>query len=191
MKIGSELVTRPALAHIVHNLRPRDRAEIFATRWSDDEDTFIDDVCAIAGVLWRVWMLDGEPVAVNGVVPMRPGVVTAAAFGTHKWPAILRPMTHWSLTYVVPVLRTARYHRGEAHVLAANTDSRRWIEFLGGEIEAVLKSYGRNREDFLLYAWDLTQDRSASHVLQQSRKSAARQFHASRRVSGAKSTSTQ
>ena len=36
-------------------------------------------------------------------------------------------------------------------------DGRAFIELIGGEVEALLQGYGRNREDFLLYTWDLTQ----------------------------------
>ena len=149
----------------MRNLRPRHRAEIFALRWTDDEDQFVEEVSRTAGDLWRLWSLDGEPVAVNGVVPVRPGVVIAGDFGTKRWKSIIRPMTRWSLDYVIPLLRQANYHRGEAYVLAKNTDSRRWIELLGGEVEAVLKGFGRGREDFLLYARDLTREKEQRHVL--------------------------
>lgn len=163
------MVTPEALRWIAHNLRPRDRAEIFAMRWNDDEEAFVAEVCSVAGDLWRLWSLDGEPVAVNGVVPVRPGVVIAGAFGTNKWRSIIKPMTRWSLDYVIPLLRQAGYHRGEAYVLARNTDSRRWIELLGGELEAVLKGYGRGREDFLLYTWDLTREKAQNDVLRKRR----------------------
>ena len=166
MSVGMHMASREGIAHIVRNLRARDRAEIFALRWNDDEDTLIDQVSANAGALWRVWSWDGEPVAINGVVPVRPGVVVAGAFGTDKWRFTLRAMTRWSLEFVIPALRCSNYHRGEAYVLASNTDSRRWIESLGAEIESVLLRYGRNREDFLLYVWDLTKDKDQDHVLQ-------------------------
>jgi hypothetical protein len=159
-KVQATPVTAEGLAYIVRNLRPRDRREIFALRWDDDEAQFVAHVYASAGELWRMWSIDSEPVAVNGVVPVRPGVVIAGAFGTSRWRSVVKPMTRWSLDYVIPILRQAGYHRGEAYVLAENTDSRRWIELLGGEIEAVLKGFGRQREDFLLYAWDLTQERN-------------------------------
>jgi hypothetical protein len=162
-QVTSEPVTAPALAHIVRNLRPRDRVEIFSLRWNDDEDQLVREVCAFAGDLWRLWLLDGEPVAVNGVIPVRPGVVIAGAFGTKKWRQIVKPMTRWSLEFVIPVLKASNYHRGEAYVLASNSDSRRWIELLGGEVETLLKGYGRQREDFLLYAWDLTRE-GGDHV---------------------------
>ena len=164
MSVESQPVTPAALKHIVSNLRPRDRAEIFALRWHDDEDQLVFELCQVAGDLWKLWTLDGEPVAVNGVVPVRPGVVIAGAFGTNKWRSIIRPMTRWSLDFVIPCLKASNYHRGEAYVLAANTDSRRWIELLGGEVETLLRGYGRQREDFLLYAWDLTRERGQSCV---------------------------
>jgi len=164
VKVEATLVSLEGLRSLVRNMRPRDRREIFALRWTDDEDQFALEVSRTAGDLWRMWSVDGEPVAVNGVVPVRPGVVIAGAFGTKRWKSIVRPMTRWSLDYVIPILHQANFHRGEAYVLAANIDSRRWIELLGGEVEAVLKGFGRGREDFLLYAWDLTRERN-EHVL--------------------------
>lgn len=150
-----EDITRADVAHIVRNLRERDRREIYALRWNDDEDTLVDQVFATAGPMWRVWHYRDEPVAINGVLPLRPGVVSAAAFGTDKWRRIVRPMVEWSRDWVIPRLKIAGYHRGEACALAANVDGRRFIELLGGQVEAYLHKYGRNREDFVLYAWRL------------------------------------
>ena len=164
MSVSEHEVSREAIEHIVRNLRPRDRREIFALRWDDNEDQLIDEISNYAGAMWRVWSWDGEPVAVNGVLPVRPGVAMAGAFGTDKWKFTLRAMTRWSLDFVIPALRSANYHRGEAHVLASNTDSRRWIEALGGKVEALLQGFGRERENFLLYVWDLTEHRSSSDV---------------------------
>ena len=65
--------SREGITHIVRNLRDRDRREIFALRWDDDEDALIDNVTANAGPLWRVWSWDSEPIAVSGVIPVRPG----------------------------------------------------------------------------------------------------------------------
>jgi hypothetical protein len=165
MKVEATPVTAAGLRYIVGHLRPRDRREIFALRWNDDEEQLVQEVSAAAGELWRMWAVDSEPVAVNGVVPVRPGVVIAGAFGTPRWRSIIKPMTRWSLDYVIPILKQAGFHRGEAYVLSENTDSRRWIELLGGEIEAVLKGFGRQREDFLLYAWDLTRERNENVLL--------------------------
>jgi hypothetical protein len=148
-------VTREDVTHIVRHLRERDRREIFALRWDDSEDTFIDQVCAVAGAMWQVWRLDDVPVAINGVVPARPGVVLAGAFGTDQWKHALRAITHHAYAFVIPALQLAQYHRAEAYVLAANAESAHWIEMLGGQREAYLHQYGRNCEDFILYTWRL------------------------------------
>jgi len=154
----AETIERIDIAHIVRHLRARDRAEIFGLRWSDDEDQLVNDIAGVAGMMWRVWRYQGEPVAMNGIVPLRPGVVSAGAFGTDKWRHVVRAMTRWSREFVIPSLQLANYHRGEAMTLASNVDSRRWIESLGGQVEAYLHHYGRNREDYVLYAWRLDED---------------------------------
>lgn len=174
MTVAMHEVSREGITHIVRNLRERDRREIFALRWDDDEDKLIDELSRGAGAMWKVWSWDQEPVAMNGVFPVRPGVVIAGAFGTPNWKYTLRAMTRWAHEFIIPALRKANYHRGEAYVLASNTDSRRWIESLGGEVEALLKGFGREREDFLLYVWDLTRERS-EHV---SRRRQDEQRHA-------------
>ena len=104
MTVGMHEVSREGITHIVRNLRARDRREIFALRWDDDEDQLIESISAVAGSMWKVWSWDGEPVSVNGVIPVRPGVVICGAFGTDKWRKTLRPMTHWSRTFVIPAL---------------------------------------------------------------------------------------
>lgn len=169
MIVNMQTVSPEGLAHIMCRLRPRDRREIFALRWDDDDDRVISELCQIAGDLWKMWTLDGEPVAVSGVAPMRPGVVIAGSFGTDKWRHVTKPMIRWSRDFVIPCLKNSGYHRAEAYVMASNTDSRRWIELLGGEVEALLKGYGREREDFLLYARDLTRE-GDEHVLRRRRR---------------------
>lgn len=170
MTVGMHEVSREGITHIVRNLRARDRHELFALRWHDNEDQLIADIEQVAHAMWKVWSWDGEPVAMNGVVPLRPGVAAACAFGTSKWRFVVRDITRWSREWVIPALRASNYHRGEAHVLASNSDSRRWIEALGGEVECLLHGYGKHREDFLLYAWDLTQQEDHYHVYGRGRR---------------------
>lgn len=143
------------IRHIVENMRERDRREIMALRWDDSAPLFMNEVVEFAGAMWRVWEKDGEPVAIGGVTPMRPGVVLVGAFGTAQWRCAVRQIITWGRNWVIPRLLAANFHRGEAYALASNTDSRKFIEALGGEIEAVLHHYGREREDFLLYTWRL------------------------------------
>jgi hypothetical protein len=150
-------VTREHASYVVRNLRDRDRREIFALRWDDDEDSFVRDIVGVAGVLWNAWLFDNEPVALNGCTPIRPGVVNAGAFGTDKWRYAVRGISRETFR-VIPLLQHAGYHRGETYAMAANAEGRRWIEMMGARKEAYLHKFGRNREDFILYTWRLDED---------------------------------
>src|SRR5262249_27224085 len=147
--ISTERIAREDIAYIVHRLRERDRREIFALRWNDDDDQLIETIFAVTGPTWRLWRYGDEPVAMSGVSLMRPGVVTTGAFGTDKFPRVARPILAWGRRWVIPRLQAAQYHRAEAFALASNIDGQRFIQLLGGRREAYLRKYGRNREDFI------------------------------------------
>ena len=153
-------ISPEAIKHLVQNMREIDRREVYALRWNDDEDALITTLLAFAGDLWRVWLLDGVPVAVNGATPIRPGVAGASAFGTDDFWRVVVPMTRWSINWLIPALARSGYHRGEAYVAANNTRSIRWMSILGATQEAYLHGYGRDQEDYRLYTWRLDE-----HVL--------------------------
>ena len=143
------------VAHIVRNLRPRDAAEIYALRWDNDPEKLTIEVLAVAHAMWRIFCVDAEPVAMAGVVPVRPGVCVASSFGTALWPRVVRPITRFAREWTIPRLRNAHYHRAETYALANNHDSRNWLLALGAQEEAYLRGYGREQQDFVLYAWRL------------------------------------
>jgi hypothetical protein len=89
-------VEREAVEHIVKHLRPRDREEIFALRWDDDEQKLVDEVMLWTGDMTWVWWRDDEPISLQGAWPIRPGVWSCWAFGTHRWPQVVLGMTKHS-----------------------------------------------------------------------------------------------
>jgi RimJ/RimL family protein N-acetyltransferase len=166
--------TQEGLAHIIANLRERDRREIYALRWDDEPEQLVADLVAYSGPLWRQWDWNGEPISIVGATPRRPGVAMVGAFGTELWPKAIRAMTAHVLRWLIPTLVGADYHRAEAYAMAANIDSRHWIEALGGKREAWLTGYGKGREDFILYTWsrdDVHEQRPRR------RRAAAEQLH--------------
>lgn len=156
--VCTDAIALEDIAYIVRHLRERDRREIFGLRWDDNEDSFVNDVFAVSGPMWRLWRYRDEPVAMSGVVPQRPGVVMAGAFGTEKFHHVMRPMKRFAWNWVIPRLVTAQYHRAEAFALASNADGKFFIRMLGGKQEAYLRKYGRDREDYVLYVWRLDED---------------------------------
>jgi RimJ/RimL family protein N-acetyltransferase len=146
-------VDEEKLRWVIENLRPRDRAEIYALRWDEDGDSFAQDFFPLMGAMCRIWEHDGVPVSVQGVLCARPGVWEVFAFGTPSWPRVILSMTRYATRTIMPALLRVGFHRAECRALVAHEDSRRWIEFLGAREEGVLKGLGRGGEDFVGYVW--------------------------------------
>lgn len=146
-------VTRGDVEYVVRNLRDRDRDEIFALRWDDDEDKVIEEVMLWAGAMTWTFRRDGVPVSVLGIWPVRPHVWSVWAFGTNRWPRVLSAMTKHIRRFIIPALLRAQFKRAEAVALATHEDSRRWLTALGAREEGVRQAYGRNGEDFVSYVW--------------------------------------
>lgn len=153
--VTREPVTRAVVAHILANLREHDRREILALRWDDDLERLADEVMALAcNDLWQSFWVDGEPVALIGATLIRPGVVMICGFGTKRWNRVIRPLSRYVLEEMRPAILRTEVHRAEAYAMAANTQNIRWIRGLfGGEIEGVLRGYGRDGEDFVVLGW--------------------------------------
>ena len=148
------------LQHVITHLRPLDRKELFATRGHDSPARAAQEImtyCAPFGVLF--WH-EEEPVAAMGFFPMWPGVVSVWAFGSPRWPYVVRAMTRHAINEMVPKLLQNGIHRAECRSLSEREDSKRWLIALGARIEGHLEEFGRNREDFTLYAWS---DRDTGH----------------------------
>jgi hypothetical protein len=146
-------IERADVEYIVTRLRQRDRDEIFALRWDDDEAKLVSEVMLWAGAMTWVWRWDGVPVSLQGTWAVRPGVWSCWAFGTDEWPHVVLAMTKHSRRFIIPALLRARFHRAEALALATHRDSRRWIEALGAREEGVRRGIGRHGEDFISYVW--------------------------------------
>lgn len=112
-------------------------AEIIAER-------FAGGVCARLG---------DEPVAVGEVFIMRPGVASLGLVTTDAFPAASLAFTKFLCGGLLRGLKDEGVHRIECMTLARFEAARRWMGMLGLEEEAVLRNYGRDREDFVQFAW--------------------------------------
>lgn len=146
-------VTEEGLRFIVHHMRERDRAEIYALRWDDDPESLVSDLMRVVGAMCSVWERDGVPVSVQGAVALRPGVWEVFAFGTPGWPRLVFDMTKHAKRYIIPALLRVGFHRAECRALLSHVDSRRWIVSLGAYQEGLLDRCGRAGETFVSYVW--------------------------------------
>lgn len=140
-----------ALAHIVAHMREWDRREIFATRASDDNHAFVQEVLATGPVSW----IAGKdvPIAAFGCMPMWKGVWSMWMFATDDIRQIGLGMTKIIVQSIIPSLWNAGAHRLECRSMEGHVDAQRWLGTIGAEREATLRGYGREGEDFHIYRW--------------------------------------
>jgi hypothetical protein len=152
----AELVrpTAEAVLHVASRLRESDAREIFACRWWDaGAEELAADVMAVPGMAWVVLANDGEPVAVIGARPAWPGVWTVFAFGTPRWSEVVRTMTKHVRRFMIPALRAAGARIAMCYADRAHHASCRWLSAMGARAEALHEGWGREGEDFIMFAW--------------------------------------
>lgn len=141
----------PALEHVCANMREWDRREIFATRWDDDPRALAADIMRAGTFGWLVG-LHGEPIAAIGAMPMWPGVWSPWCLGTDKFKHSGLCLTRLTRRVILPTLfGRMNAHRLECRSMVGHTQAQQWlIRSFGARVEAELKGYGRQGEDFLL-----------------------------------------
>lgn len=145
--------TYPMMLHITSRLRDADKREQDALRWDSNEQALAADMLALGSPSWIACAVDPlEPVYAFGLTPVRPGVWAMWGFGTNRWPDVALKVSRWCRRVIQPSAPKMG-HRIECYVLAEKESAHRWIERFGGVCEGTLRGYGKNGEDFKLYAW--------------------------------------
>ncbi|WP_289035998.1 hypothetical protein [uncultured Roseibium sp.] len=157
-----DLCVRDA-SYIAANMRPADIAEI-GCLW-ERFDPRVLGVCAathsVPGFAWSIRDNKGQPIAAYGMsyaAPFDPEHWQAWAFGTDRFRRVAPLMTR-HLQSIRDVIET-NCRRLQVITHVEHDLSHEWLRKLGAKREGLLKAYGRNREDFEIYAW-VRQERGA------------------------------
>jgi hypothetical protein len=138
---------------VARGMRACDRAEIFATRWSDCTDAFAQD-CVACLSLGAVIADEAEmPIAVIGAQETWPGVWSVCMFATDRWPEIALDTTRFARERLMPALVRHGARRAECRSAADHHAAHRWLEYLGARHESTHPEYGKHGETFLGYSW--------------------------------------
>jgi hypothetical protein len=121
-------------------------------RWDNDPEALAADLWTVAGPSAYTVVLD-RPVYVGGAVNTHPGVWRLWGFATPEWPKIAVPLTKWVRRFMIPAVFKCGAHRCESHTLRGNDKVEGWLRLLGGQMESVMRGYGRGGEDVAVYAW--------------------------------------
>jgi len=158
---GHNVVVEPmewlALEFLCFNMRDVDRREIYGNlptanplEWA----AMIHQGVARNGCAW-IARCNGRPAAVMGVCENFPGNWQVFSFGTEKYRRVLvyfKP----KLDLMIAFGRERGMHRLECKSLASHKDAHRCTRFLGLGDPVLLRKYGRDGDDFLLFSrvWD-------------------------------------
>ena len=137
-------------------MRVEDKAEI-ACQWAEWNPTHFAVLvmrAVFSDLSWTA-IRDGQPVAAFGFSPasyMDPDIWQAWAFGTKEFKRAVPEMTRFLLSRK-PEIEASTVRRIQAFTLTDHDVSHRWLKGLGAKHEGTMRQYGRNGEDFDVYAW--------------------------------------
>lgn len=148
-------ITLEGAQHVIANMRPMDREEIFATMNPEaGDDYLLMRIDRLEGPCWMACTDDGEPVALYGCAFLWEGVGSMWFFATKKITEIGFPVTKHIVRSIIPALWKAGFHRLECRSMEGHVDAQRWLKTLGAKHEGVLRRYGRDKQDFHCFTWE-------------------------------------
>jgi hypothetical protein len=142
-----------SVALVALQMREADAREIFACRWRRDPLEVARQVCALSRFGLVAWTPSGEPAAVVCAREEWPGFYQVAMFATVDWPAVAASTTRAVLQLLKPAMLAAGVRRAEARSAAAHASAHAWLIRLGFVAEVRLRDFGRDGEEFILFAW--------------------------------------
>ncbi len=74
---------------------------------------------------------------------------------TDNFRQLAKPLTKHIKGHIIPLLGQLGAKRLECCSLAEPWPTHKWMRHLGARQDSVLRQHGRNKEDFILFAWDL------------------------------------
>lgn len=142
-----------AAAHyIAERMREIDWREVSATAWHDSRAAFAAECLRWPGPKFVVRTGAEVPVVMGGLALHTPGVATAWAVGTDNWRRVAVEATRYARQAVEQLLADGVVHRVQALSAVFHEPSHRWLRLCGLRRESTVVAYGRNREDFYMYA---------------------------------------
>lgn len=160
-------VTRSTLrdaSFVMANLRQCDRDEIMCQVPEGTKTHELAYGLNLSDEAWIVELGERNPIALFGVTPMTPAMVSVWAMGTNDmWRAIPVLTKHFK-TDIVPRLIEQGYRTMEARSHEVHLQAHRWMVSTGAVQADQPYVYGRDGEKFLTFRWtaDLFNDISAT-----------------------------
>lgn len=103
----------------------------------------------VGGTIWH----GARPAVAIGAVLIHPGVASSFLYATDDLPKVAVELVRFARNALMPSLQRAGIHRVHALAPTDEPTNDKFHRLFGGKKEAVLRRYGKNGEDFTLYAY--------------------------------------
>ncbi len=152
-KVDIEVATVRATSWIARNMRDIDKDEIHCQLKDPTAALIAHQQIALSPRCKYVACVDGEPICAYGMAEWQPGLGHLWAFGTKKIYGVLRDVTnHINDAIYKEIFADSNVHRVECRSIATHTQAHGWLEKIRLHHVADLPCYGKNAEDFKLFA---------------------------------------
>lgn len=142
------------VSFIAGNLRDNDKTEVLCQLPAGITQQEIGYICTRAGTSFIAY-LDSKPVMVFGFDPvtLAGNVLNAWAFGTKDSPKVIHQLTIWLKDNLLRDWLAQGVTRIEARSFIDHQDAHKWLRSTGAVEEGTLQNFGRDGEQFVLFAW--------------------------------------
>lgn len=152
-------ISFPAVEYLTFNMREIDAREIYGMRGHDDPLLLAKEVVLAATYGKAAIATDrGIPSGIIGVSPLWPGVWSAWSFGTDNWPKAVLQLSRFALRELRPFLLNRGVHRLQCESRIDHSDAHRWLSSMGAQREGILKGYGKDGADYVMFSWSNTNE---------------------------------
>lgn len=146
-----------AIRSVALNMRERDFAEFSATSYAASREELAESLVERFADRSDVLAVGGPgayyPIAICGLLEVRPRVLSLLFFARDEFAAHILPLTRFVVRDLFAPRIAAGVHRIECASLSSHREAHNWIETLGLSRESVIRKCGKNGEDFDFYAW--------------------------------------
>lgn len=151
-QIASRAATQADMRVVCAAMRDADRRDVFPLRWNDDASAFADDLWRAAEEA-RTFLTDGRPAAICAWRRLTPAAAQLAMIATTDWPDLAQAVARATLRFLRRDMARLGLRRVEACGRADAPALRLWLDDLGFHESARLRAYGRDGEDFAVFAY--------------------------------------
>lgn len=141
--------------HVCRNMNSADYNELSAISLLGEANDFCDAMAVQSNQLdgcKYALLKDEEPICIGGLAPISAGVLNVWGIGTDRVAEVATEYTLFARRMIRWGMHLPHVNRIQAVTAATHNQAHRWLQLAGLSQESVLRRFGRNGENYFMYA---------------------------------------